>query len=215
MIAVTIGVGEGWKQCAMRAAARVRVMTGLHVEIIDRNDFGDVHPAWLKLKIPELFPKRDILYFDSDVLFMRKWDVRGMFEAMGRPFMAVPDVRSQPVLAECQNFGIPFPDWYLNTGLFVFGREHTPILDAAWEKRPQFGSWLEQTALNHALLHSGAEVCRLPRTFNTLLWPGHDDYSAEALRARPEIVLHAASLGGDASRLAEIQRAALDSAPLA
>ena len=212
MIAVTIGIGDGWKQAATRAAARVQEMTELAVHIIDRNDFGAAHPAWLKLKIPEMFPAHDeFFYFDSDILMLRHWLAREMFEAMGRPFMAVPDVNSLPVLRECQAFQLPFPDWYVNSGLFVFGREHRPVLDAAWARHPSYGTWLEQTALNRALIDTRTEVCRLPRTFNTLLWPGVDNYSPEALRARPEIILHAASLGGNADLLRAVQRAAFDS----
>jgi hypothetical protein len=114
MLGVTIGIGEKWPFASENAARQVRKMTGLHIAIITQSIYTMDHPGWLKLKIPELFPNYDsFFYFDSDILLMREWKVEAMFEAMGRPFMAVPDVRDGPVPAECERFNLPHPDWYV------------------------------------------------------------------------------------------------------
>ena len=209
MLAVTIGIGDGWDRAANTAAMLVRKFTGLPTAVISRDEIGAPHPSFLKLHIPAMFPDHaEFLYFDSDIIMRQHWSPEYIFADSGRPFIAVPDVRSDAVFQECNRFGLPFPDWYLNAGLLIFGREHAPILRSAYDAG-QVGSWLEQTGLNIALLKSRAEILRLPRTFNTLLWPGIDDYTSQELQRRPEKVLHAASLGGDVSRLLAIQSAFL------
>jgi len=210
MLAITLGIGETWRICAEAAAGRMARMTGLDCRVITEITLPDtlpkLHPSWLKLLIPHLVPDvDDFLYFDSDILPMKPWDPAGIYESLGRPFCIVPDVNSAAVESECRMFGLPFPNGYLNCGLFMFGRHHTPVLDNAWQRGPVCGRWLEQTAVNLALNEMQVETARLPRTFNTLLWPGIDDYSPQALRNRPEVNLHAASLGGSAESLRQIQ----------
>lgn len=205
MIAVTIGSGEKWRLVAQASAAQVERMTGLETHIIDSVADSSCHPSWEKLRIFDHVGGDNVLYFDADIWIAGKWNVEQMHYEMERHFMAAPDVASVPVNYECGKFGIPFPDCYVNAGLWVANRrKHESILQKAYARRPEFGSWLEQTALNLELIRSRAEVCRLPRTFNTLLWPGLDDYSLGALMDRQERVLHFASIG-DPDRIAELQ----------
>jgi len=211
MLAITLGIGERWQECAVTAASRMARMTGLECRVINSVSLPAglpaVHPSWLKLLIPRLVGDHDdFLYFDSDILPLRPWDPAGIYHSLGKPLCIVPDVNSAAVERECLAFRLPYPNGYLNAGLFMFGRHHAPVLENAWQRGPVCGTWLEQTALNLAIAEMQVETARLPRTFNTLLWPGIDDYSPQALRSRPEINLHAASLGGSTETLEHVQR---------
>jgi len=178
MIGATIGIGPDWYKVARNAADRMEAMTGLQCIVITGT--GDpqpadpwrvVHPSWLKCKVAEILKhENEFLVFDADVIAHRPWNPKELFKNMRRAFCVVPDTRDQQVFDECNAIGMPFPDVYVNGGLLIFGREHQPIWDAVWKRHPgPFGKWLEQGALNIALLDSGCEVCRLPRYYNTLL----------------------------------------------
>ena len=207
MIGVTIGIGPGWQACAERAATQMAAMTGLSCHVVTRPHHTTevAHPSWLKCWITEMFPAEDaFLLFDADILPLRPWDPDGIFHKLGRPFLAVPEDNTPPVFNECRRYQLPPWDWYVNGGLTIFGHEHAPIWRAVWKRHPGYGSWLEQTALNHVLLESGTPVCRLPRQFNQLLH-GRLDLAVPMANSGQYINLHADSLGGDASRLATLQ----------
>jgi hypothetical protein len=174
MLAVTIGIGPGWTDLAHATAARVRSMTGLPTAVIEADPLGCAHPSWLKCHIPRIFPDHDsFLVFDADLLPVRPWDPVSLFETLGRPFMAVPEPPDHPELVEeCAAWHIPHPGVYINAGLLIYGREHLPVLDRAWSYHPNGGSWLEQTALNRALLDEAVEVCHLPRRYNVIAHHG-------------------------------------------
>lgn len=154
-------------------------MTGINCFVL--GDGGGpidvVHPSWLKCKIIDQIPSHnEFLVFDADIVCRRTWDPEAIFNQMGRAFCAVPDFRSQEVFDECNSIGVAFPDVYLNGGLLMFGREHKPIWDCVLDRHPgPFGKWLEQGALNIALLDSGCDVCRLPRIYNTLVHKGNTE----------------------------------------
>jgi hypothetical protein len=173
MIGVTIGTGA-WKAQAEATADRMEAMTGLPCTVIYTDDFQCIHPSWIKCHIPRLFPRADsFLVFDADLLPLRQWDPQALFKMSGRAFMGVPEPNASPaVLAECEAWGLGYPDLYLNCGLLIFGREHAPVLDRTWRRHPDGGAWMEQTALNRALVDEAVEVCRLPRRFNLMAHRG-------------------------------------------
>jgi hypothetical protein len=172
MTGICISTGE-YKWIGKAAADRMGEMTGLDCIIIDEVFCEVPHPSWIKAKLIDHFPEIDsFLVFDSDIICLQPWQPEALFEELHRPFMAVPDDRSNNVLHECVNLEIPFPDFYVNGGLTIFGREHKPVWDAVWKCHPKCGRWLEQGALNLALLETGVEVCRLPRRFNYLAHGG-------------------------------------------
>lgn len=209
MIGITIGIGDGWEEAAETSAYMMERRTGCDCIVIKHDPIGLHHPSWLKTRIWDFVPNGvdEIFFFDADFLSNQPWNPTVLFSDLQRRFLAVPDVNSQAVFNECQRHGLPFPDSYINAGFFICGREHRPVLESVHSKfYPQYGSWLEQTGLNRALLESGTEVVRLPRTFNTLLWPGVDDYSPESLRKRLEINIHTASLGGDSATIKKVQK---------
>ena len=175
MIGVCIGVGGEWAALAEKSAASMEMMTGVKCQVIRAAyGFDCCHPSWLKCHLHRIFPDQEaFLVFDADLLAIRPWDPQGLFEQMGRPFMGVPEPNGNPdVRRECQDWGLGYPDLYLNCGLLVFGREHGFVMDRAWSMHPNGGRWLEQTAINYALAMEAVEVCRLPRVFNTLAQEG-------------------------------------------
>lgn len=174
MIGVCIGVGEGWVELARRSAATMELMTGLTCHVIATDDFGCCHPSWLKCHIHRIFPEEDsFLVFDADILCVEPWDPQTLFQSTRRPFMAVPEPNANPdLLQECKDWGLGYPNTYINCGLLIFGREHGFILDRAWTHHPHGGRWLEQTAINHALVTEHVETCLLPRHFNMLAQRG-------------------------------------------
>jgi len=184
VIGVTIGTGD-WKSQARRAAHRMERMTGLRCYVIEEDAYGCDHPSWLKCHIHRLFPEQDsFLVFDADILALRPWEPCALFEMSGRAFMGVPEPNSSAVRAQCEEWEIGFPDVYLNGGLLIFGREHAPVWDRTWSRHPEGGAWMEQTALNRALIDEAVEVCRLPRRFNLLAQNGRINsiYSRATLR---------------------------------
>jgi hypothetical protein len=173
MIGVTIGTGE-WKAQARDTAHRMEAMTGLPCFVIEQDDFNCAHPSWLKCHIHRIFPLADsFMVFDADILPLRPWNPKALFEMNGRAFMGVPEPNASPaVLAECEDWGLGYPDVYLNGGLLIFGQEHAPVWDRTWSRHPNGGTWMEQTAMNRALVDEAVEVCRLPRRFNLLAHQG-------------------------------------------
>jgi hypothetical protein len=175
MIGVTIGIGAAWAALARATAEKMHACTGLRCAVIEEErEIAVCHPSWLKCHLHRMFPDEDsFLYFDADVLPLQMWDPHGLFEDLGRPFCGVPEPNANPeLLEECREWGLGYPDIYLNAGLLMFGREHGYVWDRTWTHHPHGGTWLEQTALNHSLALEAVEVCRLPRAFNTLAQKG-------------------------------------------
>jgi hypothetical protein len=195
VIAVTIGIGPDWKRVAERAAERMSACTGLQARVINSMEGVEVaHPSWLKCFIADVFTDHDeFLVFDADIIALRPWDPAGLFDSLGRPFCAVPEPNGARVFEECKAHTLPFPDWYVNGGLTIFGREHVPIWRRTWEMHPRYGSWLEQTALNQALAETYLPTCRLPRRFNALAHGGKIDPGYIAVAADSIVNLHCCS----------------------
>jgi len=178
-------------------------MTGVESIVIDSAP-GWVHPSWAKCRLWDVVPKdvTDVLYFDADILPMKPWNP---LNYAGRDFFyGCRDGGGIDVDNECATHEL-CRDQYLNMGLFIAPRSMRNLMGMAETYHPKLGRWLEQTALNKCLQ---AFCAQLTVEHNTLLWPGQDDYSPEALRGRSEINLHAASLGGDWRTLSRIQDAA-------
>jgi hypothetical protein len=201
MIGVTIGIGPGWKEASEWAAFRMHRMTGLQCVVLDHDPVGVAHPSWLKCHFLDLYPGEVILSFDADIICMRPWRPSAIFDLMEQRFCAVPEDNIEIVARECVNYELPYPDWYVNGGLLMFGPQHKPVWDAVWARHPRYGSWLEQTAINRALFDLRIEVARLVRSYDTLL---HG--RPFAWRPGGPVNLHVDSLGGNASPLLDLQR---------
>jgi len=168
-------------------------MTGLECRVITDVFCGAYHPSWQKAKLIDHFPNVDsFLVFDADLICLRRWNPDVLFETLGRPFCAVPDRRTDGVYEECAELSIAFPDIYVNGGMTMFGREHKPVWDEVWKRHPKCGRFLEQGALNLALLDLDIQVCRLPKRYNVVTHRGQITQSE--LDALGAINLHATNL---------------------
>lgn len=209
MIGVTIGIGEGWQEIARKAALRMQEMTGIECLIWSKTDKYVCNPSWLKCDIfgPwDLDPIKahdEIMIFDADILPMKPWNPLTYCQGDNFHFAGVAEFTA-PVWDECQRFGVPFGQ-YFNCGMFIIHRRAKSALEWAGRKHPEYGSWLEQTAINVGLQKMGYPLTHMPAELNYLLWPTRDKYDRESLQSRPEINLHAASLNGDVARLKQIQ----------
>lgn len=183
MIGVTIGKGE-WREVAHWAANRMEYTTGVRCYVVgDAMGIEAAHPSWLKCWIPTLVERMGLknaegnkpdsfLMFDADVVGLRKWDPQGLFRLLDRPFCVVPEPDVPLIEGETSKYDLPHPDWYVNGGFAIFGREHQHVWDSVWAKHPEYGSWWEQTALNKVIQEKRVHVCRLPRWFNSLAYGG-------------------------------------------
>jgi len=202
MLGVTIGIGAGWREAAGQAARCMSELTGLRCVVLtdDRPLPAVVHPSWLKAHLLDLFPdEQEFCLFDADLLPRKPWSPEKLFADLGRVFCAVPDRNTDFVRQECERFGLPFPDWYVNAGLVLFSRAHAPVWEYVRGKHPEYGRWLEQTALNEALLKLNLEVARLPRQFNRLF--------TDPAELDGEINSHPAGIAFDLSSLSALQSA--------
>lgn len=202
MIAVTIGVGSPFDEMAQCSANRLRALTGLKTYVLDRdtmhkwidsreiNRWGSVSCTILKFKLFEIFPNvESILYFDADLVYLRKWEPRILSGA--ESFICVRDHWFHPYIqAEACRAGMP-ADAYFNIGFFIASRRyHAESLQAAlgrldfvYEiKSPLF----EQTALNRTLYDLRTPIQYLDRRFNFMAWSA----DGEAARSIPVIAAH-------------------------
>lgn len=208
MIGVVIGIGDKWRSIARASADRMSRMTGLRCEVFDHPYIPTIHPSWQKAFIIQRYAKEDsFLCFDADIICLRQWDPERLFNDLGRAFCAVPDDHSEQVFKECEFLNISFPGIYVNAGLMMFGREHDYVWDRVWTKHPHCGAWLEQGALNLALLNMQVEICRLPRKFNVLAHQGQmaPHESTISIHKNGWINLHACSCKTP-EQLVEVQK---------
>ncbi len=155
MIAVTIGVGQKYEAVAELAAQSCHSRTGLETHILNHKHVEkyDVEsPLLLKFKLLQEFPNESrIMYFDSDMIFLRKVDIEAEF-CEREEFICVTDRYSQPFIQEdARRIGIPANE-YFNAGWFILDSErHGPFLDLAEKLFANFRMpFLEQSTLNWA-----------------------------------------------------------------
>ncbi len=200
MIGVTIGIGVGWFECAHAAARRMEDKTGLPCTVIEREPLvgEDVHPSWFKHVIHAMFKNcNSFLYFDADMLAMKPWNPEAIFDLNGRRLCAVLDndpAMASQVRQEEKELGIA-RGTYLNAGLFIFGREHAPLFEATWAKRPAYHRWIDQGAFNKSIHELRVPVALLNKEFN-------DMRPADCSKS---INVHYAGLGGDWRQLQRAQ----------
>jgi hypothetical protein len=216
MIGVTIGIGGLWPEIAARAARRMEKMSSIRCVVLDEKKAAEAwlseyaHPSWLKCHLDKIFPQhKSFMIFDADIFCLNNWNPFELSWQVKQAFCAVPDRNLRMVFDECTAHQLPFPDWYVNGGLVIFGREHQKVWDKVWEKHPRYGRWLEQTALNKAIQETGVDVCRLPRKFNLLPSPVGAEMTAAKLRemaAAGVVNFHYADCGGDGAKILALQK---------
>ncbi len=203
MIAVTIAVGDAYRNLAAHAAERMRRFTGLPVHVLNEADmirwispqdvvrWGPRASMLLKFRLFEVFEADRILYFDADAFACRPWRPESLGTA--RDFVCTRDLHtSEHIRDECARMGLT-PDSYFNSGFFIAGREAHGSLFAAARRRMAASdeaepAFFEQTYLNLAARDCRVEPRFVDRRFNYLQWRPGDEMAA----ATPAVLIHAA-----------------------
>ncbi len=200
MIGVTIGIGEGWFECAHASARRMEDKTGFPCTVIEREPLlrEGVHPSWFKHVIHEMFSHcNEFLYFDADILALKPWNPEKIFKDNHRRLCAVLDndpAMAKEVRQEEKDIGI-LRGTYLNAGLFMFGREHAPLFESTWAKRPSWHRWIDQGAFNRSIHDLRVPVAILPNEYNHM----------RPRDASTSINMHYCGLGGNWQELKRAQ----------
>ena len=202
-LALTIGIGGGWREVAERAAVRMTEATGLPAQVVSSCQFlpPEWNPSWAKCWAFDLVPAdvERLLIFDADIWAVApftEWDT-------DQPLAVVRHVATKPVRTERTLYGLPD---YWNGGLFVIRRSLADALRMVATYGPHYGSWLEQTAINRVFEY--CDKAWLPGRCNHLLKPTLETDTAigGALGAIESgaTCLHFAGFGGSAAKVAAI-----------
>lgn len=159
-----IGTGE-WLRVAQRAAAQMSRQTGLACEVISRVDANLVHSAWHKLNLLRDYPGETLFIFDADIWCRRPWDP-ALWRETG--LAMVPEPPFRPVKLESLLYGIA-PGRYCNSGLIIADQRAAGVFAVAKKLHPHYGSWLEQTAINHCAREFPFQP--MPQTLNHQVRP--------------------------------------------
>ena len=177
MIGLCIGTGT-WYRLAKRAAERMESMTGIECRVIDRVDSNLVHPSWHKLNILRDYPGETLFIFDADMWCMKEWSPMhaiGGDQELGElkdecwsglamvPEPIIPSVRMESIL-----YHIPLGR-YCNTGMIIVDSRAKDVFAAAKKLHPHYGSWIEQTGINHCAHAMKFNVTYMPQCYNTLI----------------------------------------------
>jgi hypothetical protein len=202
-LAVTIGIGDTWRQLAERAGARMAEATGLPVQVLSSCHLlpPDWHPSWAKCWAFDLVPEHidRLVIFDADIYPVApftEWDTDASLAV-------VRHVDTKPVKTEKTLYGLPE---YWNAGLIVIRREYADALRHVATYGPRYGTWLEQTALNREFLYR--DKTWLPARCNHLLAPpGSAEPADQAIGAALGAIeagatnLHFSGYGGSAAKI--------------
>jgi lipopolysaccharide biosynthesis glycosyltransferase len=169
MFAVTIGIGS-YTETAVLSGARVGSMTGLDVHIIDEamaSAIGTQSPSFVKLLLPRIVPRREsFLYFDADIVMLRKWDLS---QYNDEPNLVA--VHDEFVDQYDNDTDIPREN-YFNGGMFIAHPDrHDHIFELAriiWENSAGSLDMADQSALNRAAVLLGSPVRMIDEKYNFL-----------------------------------------------
>ncbi len=169
MIAVTAAVGEKYELMASLAAASCREKTGLRTEILGAEHCRkySIKPLGLPFCLFEEFPDEEqILFFDSDTIFLKPFDPRSAFNS--EDLLAVRDrYDTSFIIDDAQRIGIE-PNEYFNAGVFVVNRSRHREYLAFAAKLFQANNlpFLDQTAMNMARKMMNLPITYLPEKYN-------------------------------------------------
>jgi hypothetical protein len=182
MKGLCIGTGD-WFWVARRAAAQMAKMTGLPCDVVDRVDSNLVHSSWHKLNLLRDYPGETLLIFDADIWCTQPWQPQD-FAASG--LAMVPEAGVPSIRLECALYGLQVGR-YCNGGLLIVDARARDVFAAAKRLHPQYGLWMEQTAVNRCISDANFPLQLMPRSLNWLVDPG---LSLAEIGATPATNLH-------------------------
>ncbi len=205
-LAVTIGIGQSWRELAERSAARITRFTGLPAQVISSCHLipPDWNPSWAKAYAFDLVPDDidRLLIFDADIYCVAdfpEWNTSD-------PLAVVRHIETGPVKTEMTLYG--FRE-YWNGGLMVITRPLADALRLVATYGPRYGTWLEQDALNRVFEY--CDKSWLPGRCNHLLAPpGRNADPESAISTALGAIesgatnLHFSGYGGHAAKIHKI-----------
>lgn len=182
MIGLTIGTGD-WRAVAERSAAQMQAMTGIECHVVDKVDSRLVHASWHKLNLLRDYPGQTLLIFDADIWCQKRWRPH---DWLSRGLAMAPEVVNAPIEKESALYGLSASHYY-NAGLLICDNRCRELFHDAMKLHPRYGTWLEQTALNRAIIDLKQPITELPQTYNHLV---SIDLPADKLKALHSTNLH-------------------------
>jgi hypothetical protein len=167
MLGLCIACGDEWREAAEFSVPRMEKFTGIECRIVGeeiREHVGDANPSWGKLWLQEMFPNRDLLIFDADIVAAKPWSP--VKELKGFDFVFAHECQSDRLWKECQWLGLDILR-YGNSGLMMVSK-FSRILFETRPLFPSFGSWAEQSGVNKTVMTTKERVKMLPRSANRL-----------------------------------------------
>ena len=206
MLGVTIGIGQGWSECARHSASQMFAQTGIECLVIDH--YPKIvprscrNPAWVKLWVQQHLDsigiKEDLMIFDADLFCCSPWDPR---ECLGSYDFAWCIDPSKQIPAECDRLQLS-RDHYGNSGLMLI-KNGCKVLEVARKRFPSYGSWAEQSAVCEAVQNDlELKVKHLDPKFNRLV----RKYQLPKALNISGVNLHFVGLLGDTELLRNTQR---------
>ena len=175
MIAVTLGIGDDYKNLALHASEAIRKNTGLKTLILDGSHFassGLKYPHHLKLRIFDLVSDDEVMFFDSDMVCLNPWNPQRF--AKPDALVAVAERLHSMVIKACRDWEIPVHE-YFNAGLMILNRNchhdwlrETERFVLANPGVPPYDPY-DQTPLNITRHRLGLKLELLDRRYN---WVG-------------------------------------------
>ena len=182
MAGVTLGLGA-YRGRAEIAARQFVWATGLSAAIIGDEDIPRLteltarhcpasmssadFPFAAKLFLLDLLDCERLVYFDSDLLYVNRWDPTKLDP---NALHVVRDKWWRPAIrADCKRWGLPFGH-YFNSGFLVLNRElHLPFLHGAANSwRRHRSPFHDQPSLNGEAFHRKLRIDWMHRDYNLL-----------------------------------------------
>lgn len=135
MIAITIAIGDLYKQFAITSVPLAKKMTGLNVKVITENDNITEEelkcPYLIKSRLFDFVEEDHILYFDADLFYIRPWDP---LEFCDTKFYCVRDhTDGYTTLSDSYFFNLDNKQ-YFNSGFFIANRyKHKAFFEKTYE----------------------------------------------------------------------------------
>lgn len=217
ILGVCFGVGDGWQEAARWAAARMERVTGFECVTIGAPPPGFTgavrHPSWWKCKVFDFVPADvdAVMIFDADVIAIGAATLEGSSLAADiheaaelATIWGALDADNRGVRSECACYQLDMEN-YVNCGFLVVRREGgREILERAWGRGPNYGAWMEQTAINKEREAEGV-TAHWSRGWMRFLPASRGPYDWREVNRPPAALVHVTGLGSQLKVLKDLQ----------
>jgi len=178
---VTVTIGDVYAKLAtvthplmMAYAKRV----GAEFEVISKRVYPKANCVWEKFQISGLLKKYErIAFFDTDIVVGRATvnlfdlvpqDKFGAVDELGMNLKTEVYMAWMMDANKLYRTSVPWPGWYLNCGVMVFGQSHANVFDPPQNMNNEHLG--EQNLINLRLSRAPDDVFLLHQKFNWVRW---------------------------------------------